>query len=35
MKILISMRFEKDALKITDARILAKIRRVLKRDGLY
>ena len=29
MKILISKRFEKDALKITDARILSKIRRVL------
>ncbi len=30
MKILISKRFEKDALKITDARILAKIRLVLE-----
>ena len=30
MKILISKRFEKDTLKITDARILSKLRRVLE-----
>jgi hypothetical protein len=30
MKILISKRFENDTLKITDARILAKIRHVLE-----